>query len=153
MEKGVDLLMASIVEQFSLDVVDIKTYSPLTLAYIGDGIYELIIRTLLIKQGNSQVNKLHKKASLMVKASAQSAIAESILPFLTEGELSVYKRGRNAKSATMAKNATMSDYRRATGIEALMGHLYLNGEYGRMISLMKKGLEESGLYKATHNEK
>ena len=108
-------------ELFALGNTDIKTYSPLTLAYIGDAVYEIVIRTILVEKGNAQVNKLHQRASKLVKASAQSEIIEKLKEDLTEEELAVYKRGRNAKSYTMAKNATMSDYRRATGFEALMG--------------------------------
>lgn len=129
-------------EQFELESRDIKTYSPLTLAYIGDGIYELVIRTILVTQGNCQPNKLHKRASQMVKASAQSEMMAILEPLLSEEELAIYRRGRNAKSATMAKNATMADYRRATGFEALMGFLYLQGEEKRMIELIKAGLEK-----------
>ena len=106
-------------ELFELEDTDIRTYSPLTLAYIGDAIYELVIRTILVEKGNTQVNKLHQRASKLVKASAQSAIIEKLKPHLTEEETGVFKRGRNAKSFTMAKNASMSDYRRATGFEAL----------------------------------
>ena len=112
-------------ELFHLEDQDLRSYSPLTLAYIGDGVYELIIRTILVKKGNCPVNRLHKKASSLVKAGAQSAIMEVIEEELTPEELSVYRRGRNAHSPTMSKHATMADYRRATGFEALMGCLYL----------------------------
>ena len=116
--------------------------SPLTLAYIGDAIYELVIRTILVEKGNTQVNKLHNRASRLVKASAQSSMIEKLKPHLTEEEAAVFKRGRNAKSYTMAKNASMSDYRRATGFEALMGYLYLTEQWDRMLELIKTGLEE-----------
>lgn len=128
-------------EKFQLEDKDIRTYSPLTLAYIGDGIYDLIIRTILVKRVNCQVSKLHKKASQMVKAGAQSAMMEVLEPMLTEEEKNVYKRGRNAHSATMAKHATMADYRRATGFEALMGYLYLSEQWTRMVDLIEAGLE------------
>ena len=137
MEKGLGYLK----ETFELEYQDIRTYSPLTLAYIGDAIYELVIRTILVEKGNTQVNKLHKRASRLVKASAQSAMIEKLKPYLTEEEMSVFKRGRNAKAATMAKNATMSDYRRATGFEALMGYLYLEKNWTRMVELIRLGLE------------
>lgn len=93
-------------EQFDLQPVDIRTYSPVVLAYIGDAVYELVIRTILVDQGNRQANTLHKKASTYVKASAQAAMAEAFLPELTEEELSYFKRGRNAKTVSMAKHAT-----------------------------------------------
>lgn len=142
MEKGVDSFSDYLKEQFRLDDLDMKTYSPLTLAYIGDGVYELIIRTILVKKGNCPVNRLHKKASSLVKAGAQSAIMEVIEEGLTPEELSVYRRGRNAHSPTMAKHATMADYRRATGFEALMGYLYLKEDYTRMLTLVRMGIGE-----------
>ena len=129
-------------ELFHLEDQDLRSYSPLTLAYIGDGVYELIIRTILVKKGNCPVNRLHKKASSLVKAGAQSAIMEVIEEKLTPEELSVYRRGRNAHSPTMAKHATMADYRRATGFEALMGYLYLKEDYTRMLTLVRMGIGE-----------
>lgn len=138
MEKGLSYLK----EMFELEDTDIRTYSPLTLAYIGDAIYELVIRTILVEKGNTQVNKLHQRASKLVKASAQSEMIEKLKPYLTEEEMGVFKRGRNAKSFTMAKNATMSDYRRATGFEALMGYLYMTEQWDRMLELIKLGITE-----------
>ena len=129
-------------ELFHLEDQDLRSYSPLTLAYIGDGVYELIIRAILVKKGNCPVNRLHKKASSLVKAGAQSAIMEVIEEELTPEELSVYRRGRNAHSPTMAKHATMADYRRATGFEALMGYLYLKEDYTRMLTLVRMGIGE-----------
>ena len=129
-------------ELFHLEDQDLRNYSPLTLAYIGDGVYELVIRTILVKKGNCPVNRLHKKASRLVKAGAQSAIMEVIEEKLTPEELSVYRRGRNAHSPTMAKHATMADYRRATGFEALMGYLYLKEDYTRMLTLIRMGIGE-----------
>ena len=129
-------------ELFHLEDQDLRSYSPLTLAYIGDGVYELIIRTILVKKGNCPVNRLHKKASSLVKAGAQSAIMEVIEEKLTPEELSVYRRGRNAHSPTMAKHATMADYRRATGFEALMGYLYLKDDFSRIIELVRAGIGE-----------
>ena len=129
-------------ELFHLEDQDLRSYSPLTLAYIGDGVYELIIRTILVKKGNCPVNRLHKKASSLVKAGAQSAIMEVIEEELTPEELSVYRRGRNAHSPTMAKHATMADYRRATGFEALMGYFYLKEDYTRMLTLIRMGIGE-----------
>ena len=132
-------------ELFHLEDQDLRSYSPLTLAYIGDGVYELIIRTILVKKGNCPVNRLHKKASSLVKAGAQSAIMKVIEEELTPEELSVYRRGRNAHSPTMAKHATMADYRRATGFEALMGYLYLKEDYTRMLTLVRMGIGEDVL--------
>ena len=129
-------------ELFHLENRDIRSYSPLTLAYLGDGVYELVIRTVLVKKGNCPVNQLHKKASSLVKASAQSGMMQILEPMLTEEEHSVYKRGRNAHSATMAKHATMADYRRATGFEALIGYLYLKEDYARIVELVRAGIGE-----------
>ncbi len=142
METGVTQdLISCIQKEFELKPVDIRTYSPLTLAYIGDGVYELIIRTVLVEQGNLQPAKLHKKSSGLVKAAAQAAMIHGLEAQLTEEELSAYKRGRNAKAYHTAKNASVADYRTATGFEALMGWLYLTGRYERMVSLIRAGLE------------
>lgn len=141
MEKSVDPFMSYLRERFAFEDGDLRGYSPLTLAYIGDAIYDLVIRTLVVKHGNCQPNKLHRRASALVKASAQAELIERILPSLTEEERQIYKRGRNAKSYTIAKNATMLDYRKATGLEALMGYLYLKEDTKRMIDLIRLGLE------------
>ena len=98
-----------------------------------------------MKKGNCPVNQLHKRASSLVKAGSQSKMMEILEPFLTEEELAVYKRGRNAHSPTMAKHATMADYRRATGFEALMGYLYLKEDYVRIVELVRKGISEDTL--------
>lgn len=128
-------------ECFGIKDVDIRTYSPLTLAFIGDGIYDLIIRTMIVGRGNTKASQLHQHTSHLVKAHSQSAMLEYMLPVMTEEEVAVYKRGRNAKSPTMAKNATMSDYRRATGFEALMGYLYLSDRFERIMELVRLGLD------------
>ena len=137
--------LSELKELFELKDRDLRTYSPLTLAYIGDGVYELVIRTILVKKGNCPVNLLHKKASSLVKAGAQSKMMELLEPDLTEEELAVYKRGRNAHSPTMAKHYTMADYRRARGFEALMGYLYLKEDYSRIVELVRKGIPEENL--------
>jgi len=142
MEKGIDSFMGYLRKQFQFEDADLKTYSPLTFAYIGDCIYDLVIRTLVVKQGNCQPNKLHKRASALVKASAQAELIEKIMPELTEEEVRIYKRGRNAKSYTIAKNASMIDYRKATGLETLMGYLYMKEDTGRIIDLIKMGLDK-----------
>ncbi len=128
-------------ELFRMQEVDIKEYSPLALAYIGDAIYELIIRSLVLNEGNRQVQKMHKRTSSMVQASAQARIITALNDRLTEEEHAVYKRGRNAKSMSPAKNQSVSDYHKATGFEALMGYLYLKKEWKRMLELIKAGLD------------
>lgn len=129
-------------EVFEMQEKDIRSYSPLTLAYIGDGIYELVIRTVLVSRGNCQPNKLHRRASSLVKATTQAALVEYLMQDgkLTENEIMIYKRGRNAFSPTRAKNASMMEYRKSTGFEALVGYLYMNGERKRMIDLVACGL-------------
>lgn len=129
-----------ILKEFDIEPADAKQYSPLTLAFIGDGIYDIIIRTIVVTNGNAPVNKLHKQVSNFVKASAQAALFHEIEAGLTEEEKSIYKRGRNAKSFTSAKNATIIDYRIATGLEALIGYLYLSHQTERIITLIRKGL-------------
>ncbi len=128
-------------ELFRMQEVDIKEYSPLALAYIGDAVYELIIRSLVLNEGNRQVQKMHKRTSSMVQASAQARIITALNDRLTEEEHAVYKRGRNAKSMSPAKNQSVSDYHKATGFEALMGYLYLKKEWKRMLELIKAGLD------------
>ncbi len=152
MEKSAVELAREFEGLFALPKVDIRSYSPLTLAYMGDGIYELLIRTMLVKQGNLSANKLHHQASSLVKASAQATMAEAVKEELTEEELAVYKRGRNAHSPTMAKHATMWDYRRATGFEALMGYLYLCHKWERMFYLIKQGLTRGELLCGTNHK-
>ena len=127
---------------FQIGEVNVALYSPLTLAYIGDCVYELIIRTNLVTRGNAPVNKLNKKASILAKASTQARIIESIMDMLSEDEEAAYKRGRNAHSCTKAKNASTSDYRKATGFEALIGYLYLQKKFDRIMELVKKGFQE-----------
>ena len=142
MEKGIGFELESYMQKkLSLKEVDVEQYSPLALAYIGDGVYDLIIKTLVVNKGNKQVKKLHQETSSMVQASAQSAMMRALQPLLTEEEHAVYKRGRNAKSVSPAKNQSLTDYRRATGFEALIGWLYLKNNWERLIDLVQLGLE------------
>ena len=110
--------------------------SPLTLAFVGDAVYEVFIRTKLAKDINMQVAKLHKKAIKYVSAVAQSKIVKNIESDFTEEEIAVYKRGRNAHSHTSAKNADIVDYRQATGFEALIGYLYLKKDSDRLDEIL-----------------
>ncbi len=130
---------------FGIDHKDIRTYSPLTLAYIGDAVYDLIIRSVLVNEGNTAVNKLHKRASAIVKAPAQSAVAAAIMDELTEEERDIYRRGRNSKPHTRAKNASTMEYLEATGLEAVIGFLYLRGDMERVLYIVKTGAEKCGL--------
>ncbi|MBO5278237.1 MAG: ribonuclease III [Lachnospiraceae bacterium] len=143
-------LMTKEFEEYVRETLQLKKtagagmYSPLVLAYIGDAVYELIIRTRIVNEGNCPVNQMHRKSSSLVKAAAQAELIHLIMEDLTPEEQAVYKRGRNAKSATAAKNATIQDYRTATGFEALVGYLYLNGEKERLIELVGLALEKKG---------
>ena len=139
MEESIKIEEA-IAKALKLETVDPRTYSPLVLAYIGDAVYELLIRTKVINHGSMQVNKMHKKSASLVKAETQANIIKAIQDDLTEEELAVYKRGRNAKSATTAKHATMIDYRMATGFEALN----LQAQHNRLLELIRDGLEKIG---------
>lgn len=128
-------------ELFQMREVDAETYSPLALAYIGDCIFDLVIKSLVLNQGNKQVKKLHKDTSRIVQASSQSKMMRVLQEELTEEEHHIYKRGRNSKTISPAKNQSVTDYRRATGFEALMGYLYLKRRYARMLELIKMGLK------------
>ena len=131
-------------EALHLKHVEAGEYSPLALAYIGDAVYELAIRTLVMNRGNMQVNKMHKKTANLVKADAQASFYLLLEEELTDAEKAAYRRGRNAKSFTMPKHATMKDYRMATGFEALMGYLYLSGRTERMVDLVALAMTKTG---------
>ena len=142
MEKSIGFELDSYMrEVFQMEEVDIHTYSPLALAYIGDSIYDVVIKNLVVNRGNKQVNKLHQQTSALVQASTQSRMMRTMQESLTEEEHAIYRRGRNAKSVSPAKNQSITDYRRATGFEALLGYLYLKRDYKRMIDLIKIGLD------------
>ena len=126
---------------------DAKSYSPLALAFIGDGVFDLVIRTMVVARANAPAQSLHEKTSRIVKASSQAALLKAIWGELSEEEQIYCRRGRNAKPHTMAKNATMHDYRAATGFEALMGFLYLNGQMERLLKLVHTGLLKTGYFK------
>ena len=122
-------------------VTDIRQIPALTLAYLGDAIYELVLRTMLVEQGMSHVDSLNKKASGYAKAPTQAKIFKIIEECLTEDELGFYKRGRNAKSGSVAKSGTVMEYRIATGFESMLGYLYLLGRQDRILELVKLGIK------------
>jgi ribonuclease-3 family protein len=132
-------------DKFNIEAKDIRTYSPLTLAYIGDSIYDLVIRSILVNKGNTPVNKLHQRASQVVKAQTQAAMILALMDELTDEEKDWYRRGRNSKPHTKAKNASTMDYLEATGFEAVMGYLYLTGDMDRICELVNRGIELTGL--------
>lgn len=134
-------------QAFDLEEQDYRSYSALTLAYIGDCIYDLVIRSVVIFHSKKAVNDLHKKTTRFVKAETQAVMIQGLLDneLLTEEEKAVYKRGRNTKSHTMAKNASIIAYRKATGFEAVLGYLYLTGQMERLLELVKAGLTYTDL--------
>lgn len=144
MEESISLLR-KLQKEFECEEVDLRNYSPLTLAFLGDCVFDLIIRTVIVERGNRAAESLHKKKSAIVKAQAQAQMAEAIMESLSEEELTIYKRGRNAKSYTTAKNASVTDYRKATGFEALLGYLYLQNKEDRIIELIKLALGQTGM--------
>ncbi len=137
MEEILDYLL----KPFNIERKEAKEFSPLVLAYIGDAVYELIVRSILVSMGNRPVNKLNKDATSLVKAGAQSEIIKLISDNLSEEEYTVFKRGRNSSPHTMAKNASMTDYKYATGFEALIGFLYLDNRCNRALELVKLGID------------
>ena len=151
MEESLNIYSA-IIEKLAMEKQDIRTISPLTLAYIGDSVFDLTIKTMVVGQGNAPVNKMHKKVSEIVKAHGQVLMYEAIKDILTEDESSVFKRGRNAKSYTSAKNATKIDYRIATGYEALIGYLYLQDKMDRVLELVNIGLDANGYLFQSENK-
>lgn len=144
MEKSVNTdgngLKNLIEASFDVSPANIRTYSPLTLAYIGDAVYDVIIRTVVVERSNRSANMLHKKTIQFVNASVQAKMIQAVEGQLTEEETGVYHRGRNAKSGSSAKNASIVEYRKATGFEALIGYLYLKGDMERAMELVQSGL-------------
>ena len=136
MEKSLSFL-DKMKQEFSCEDKDIRTYSPLTLAFVGDCVFDLIIRTVIVERANRSPHDLHKMKSALVKAKTQAELGEIIQDLLSDEEQAVYKRGRNAKSGSTAKNASVGDYRKATALEALIGYLYLSGNYDRLNQILK----------------
>lgn len=139
-EENLKALKEAFATRLDTKRLDLRSYSPLTLAYIGDAIYELLIRTMVVAAGNTNNRTLHQKTVRYVKAEGQAKMMTKILPLLNEEEAGVYQRGRNAKMASRTRNASLGDYKKATGFEALMGYLYLRQEYDRMLTLAAVGL-------------
>ena len=115
--------------------------SPLSLAYIGDAVYEMYIRSYIMHSVNMPVSKLHKTATRYVSARAQAAIFHSIRDKLSDEEYDAFKRGRNAHSYTSAKNADIIDYRTATGLEALIGYIYIKKDTQRLHEIISMCIE------------
>lgn len=129
-------LAGRIRENFRLPEKNYDAYSPLTFAFVGDVVFELIVRTKVAEEANRSVKQLNKEKVGVVNAAAQARLIEEIFPFLNEKEKEIYKRGRNARTASPAKNQSLSDYHKATGFEALCGYLYLTGAMERLLFLL-----------------
>lgn len=134
-------LNQDIINYFNGKDIDIRTYSPLTFAYIGDDVFDLIIRTVVVNRGNSHPDKMHNAAVRYVSAVAQAKMYETILPLLDEEEADILRRGRNSKPHTKAKNASSEEYMKATALETLVGYLYLKNDEERIFELLQAGIE------------
>ena len=127
-------------------------FSPLALAYVGDAVYEVFVRSMVLEGGNTPVNKLHKASTGYVSAKAQSRIIHELEAHLTPEEDAVYKRGRNAHSNTSAKNADIVDYRHATGFEALIGYLFISEHFDRLNEIIKLSFDIANNTRDTEEE-
>ena len=136
-------ILLTVNEIFNSKEVRPNEYSPLALAFIGDSVFDLVIKSVIVEKANCQVNKLQNKTSKIVRATTQALIVDGLKDELSEEEANIYRRGRNAKPYTKAKNASYSEYCKATGLEALVGYLYLKGDTERLIALIKTGLENA----------
>ena len=136
-------ILLTVNEIFNSKEVRPNEYSPLALAFIGDSVFDLVIKSVIVEKANCQVNKLQNKTSKIVRATTQALIVDALKDELSEEEANIYRRGRNAKPYTKAKNASYSEYCKATGLEALVGYLYLKGDTERLASLIKLGLENA----------
>lgn len=143
MEKGLDgrSILSQIHKEFGAGEVDIRTYSPLTLAYIGDAVFEMIIRTLIVEKGQRAANTLHKHTTKIVCAQSQAKMIDAVYECLTEEEQDIYRRGKNAKLHSSAKNASLADYRKATGFEAVCGYLFLKDDTARITQLVRQAID------------
>lgn len=125
---------------FGMDV-DLRTFSPLALAFLGDAVYSLIIRTSVLARGNRQAEKLHNETTRLVRAQKQAAIGRAVYDLLTPEEQKVYRRGRNSHPMHHAKGASLDEYLQATALETLCGYLYLQGRTERLMEILRTGLE------------
>ena len=141
------LNFSNLKKNLQIEDKDIRTFSPLSLAYIGDTIFDLMIRSVVLANGNTPVSKMHKACSEIVCATSQAAMIDAIFDDLTVEEKEVVTRGRNAKSKTTAKNASVLDYRKATSLEALLGYLYMEDKVDRLYEIITLGLKKTGRIK------
>ncbi|MDO5132342.1 MAG: ribonuclease III domain-containing protein [Eubacteriales bacterium] len=132
--------LSSLLALYGMEV-DVRTFSPLALAFLGDAVYSLIIRTSVLAKGNRQAEKLHNETTRLVRAQKQAAIGRTLYDLLTTEEQKVYRRGRNSNPMHRAKGASLEEYLQATALETLCGWLYLQGRTERLMELIRTGLE------------
>lgn len=125
-------------ERFLTDPCDLRSLSPLALAFIGDAVFEVLVRERLVCQGSRPVNDLHRASVRQVCAGAQAGYMEKLLPLLTPEESDIFRRGRNAHTNHVPKNSDVAGYHAATGFECLFGYLYLNGRTDRLLELFER---------------
>jgi ribonuclease-3 family protein len=131
-------------DKMNLTTEELNQLSPLVLAYIGDSVYEVLVRTYMVSEnGQLSVNRLHRNSISFVKAHAQSDIVHKLTDSLNEDELNIVRRGRNSKSGTVPKNADLTEYKYATGFEALIGYLYLKKDFDRLTEIFFKAVGAS----------
>ena len=136
-------LRTLILKEFPHDEIDIRTYSPGTLAFLGDAVYSLVIRTILVSKGNRQAEKLHNETTYYVRAKQQAAIGLAVYELMTEEEKKVYRRGRNSNPYHHAKSSSLEEYLQATALEALCGYLYLQDRTDRLLELLREGIRRA----------
>lgn len=127
-----------------MDKIKATNLNPIVLAFVGDAVYSLFVRERLTFLSDCKTGELNKRATAEVKATAQAEFVKEIMPLLNEEEICVFKRARNAKKTTKAKNASVVEYNSATGLEAILGYLYLIGENDRLNYLLNKGIKDEG---------
>jgi len=144
MEESIDLKVDNfeLLQNMNTTCDNAYQYSPLSLAYIGDSVLDLLVKSYFVMNVNKQTYKYHKDVSNIVKAVNQAKFVDSIIDELAEDEVDIYKRGRNATTHSKAKNATMGEYRKATGLEALFGYMYLKGDVSRLRMFVDRMIEE-----------
>ena len=119
----------------------VESMAPLTLAYLGDALFELFVRDYLIQQSQTSVHRVHQRTITYVNAASQAVMVRHLIPLLTEREADVVRRGRNGKSGSIPRNADVTEYRYATGFEALLGWLYSRNETSRLLEVMRKAVD------------
>ena len=132
-----DEFFQEVLKDFDIKERDIDALPPLVLAFIGDAVYDVYVRTLLISKGGKNVHSLHIDSINYVKAGSQSDILKKLAPVLTDEETEIVRRGRNSNPSTVPKHADVTEYRYATGFEALLGHLYLTKKFERLLVILR----------------